>query len=119
MAVTNVTNQYREMKEHMENCTAETKWFDVEKEGLPQGSGVYICITRGAISLKLMKYKKDENRWSNQSAGGISSSVTHWTKIPTVPAALKMNILLKKASSEGIDDDEKLELAQLLKADVK
>lgn len=99
---------------------SDKNWFSVDKDGLPQQSGTYICITRGATSLKLMRYKKEEkDSWSFVGQGGSSNKVTNWAKIPDVPFELKMNILLKKASNEGLEDDEKLELAKLLEQDAK
>lgn len=98
----------------------EEKWFDVSKDGLPQSAGSFICIVRGATSLRLMRYAPDRDGWIGiGQAGGVNKSVTHWHKIPAPPKALWMNILLKKSLAEGLDDDEKLELAQLLKEDVK
>lgn len=96
--------------------TNEQQWFDVEKDGLPQASGTFICIMRGATTLRLMRYMLGKEGWIGVGApGGLCKSVTHWARIPTPPDALYMNILLKKSLAEGLEDDEKLELAQLLK----
>lgn len=96
--------------------TTQQEWFDVEKDGLPQASITCICITRGATTLRLMKYMAGKGGWVSVGApGAINKNVTHWAKVPTPPDALYMNILLKKSLAEGLEDDEKLELAQLLK----
>lgn len=92
------------------------KWNEVEKDGLPQNAGTFICIVRGATSLILMEYAPDRSTWASiGQAGVMNKNVTHWHKIPEHPKILWMNVLLKKATSEGLDDDEKLELSQLLK----
>jgi hypothetical protein len=98
----------------------EIKWIEVEKDGLPQSAITCICIVRAATALRLMRFVPDKQGWITVGypSGGINKSVTHWHKIPEPPKALLMNILIKKAGAEGLDDDEKLELAQLLRDSV-
>ncbi len=92
------------------------KWFCVDIEGFPKESGTYLCIVRGATSLRLMKYFKEKDGWMGVGIGGtISKNVTHWVNIPSPPPALYMNILLKKSQTESLDYNEKIELADLLK----
>lgn len=99
----------------------DSKWYEVEKDGCPKDNkGAFICIVRGATSLRLMRYVGDRGGWIGiGNAGGVNKSVTHWCKTPEPPKALWMNVLIKKASTEGLDDDEKLELAQLLQESTK
>jgi hypothetical protein len=96
----------------------EKVWLDIQKDGLPQSGRIFLCITRGGISLKLMRYDIEKQRWHNEGTPGMSGKVTHYTKTPEIPSILKMNILLKKAAIDGLCNDEKLELAQLLQKDV-
>jgi hypothetical protein len=94
------------------------EWFDVGVDGNPHSSGTYLAVVRGKTSMLLMKFNADKSAWRNQT-GNETSKVTHWFNIPSLPPALRENILIRKAAEEGLDDDEKLELAQLLRHSIK
>ncbi len=89
------------------------EWKEVLKDGFPPRNGQYLCVVRGKTSICLMKYKSEDKSW--RAMGASTLKVTHWFMIPSLPSAIRQNILLAKAREEELDIEEKIELSNLLR----
>lgn len=87
------------------------EWHELKEFGQPSKPGIYLCVVHGDTSIKLIHYS--ESYWKYMQ-GLECKKVSHWLEIPELPIAIRMNMLFKKASQEGLSKEEKEELSKLL-----